>query len=195
VQRMRRVLLVGVVLTASSPSLAKCARPTQYYCVHATFERAKPELSLGPVTNRCFGTLKLENGKSVSVVFRDPRACPAPGAEVVGDLAQLCQDIARWTAAEFTFASDQEVFCGRSADAATTLARLLAASITKGMPRHEVRDRFSSLKFLEGAFTEKYYLHPHTVLEVTYDQAGGAYSADNPVSGPVDVKLMVLPQP
>jgi hypothetical protein len=192
---MRRVLLVVVVLTASSTPMAKCARSAQFYCVHATFERVRPELSLGPVTNRCFGALKLENAKSVSVVFRDPRACPAPGAEVVGDLSLLCQDTGRWTDAEYSFIADQEVFCRRSADAATTLSRLLAASITKGMSRREVHDRLSSLKFLEGTLIEKYYLHPHTVLEVTYDQSGGAASGDNPVSGPIDVKLVVLPQP
>ncbi len=193
---MRRVFLFGALLelTAASPSSAKCARREQYFCVKGTFERARPELALGPITNRCFGTLKLE-GKTVSVVFSDLRPCPKPGESVAGDLSFLCQDTGRWTSAEFAFTPGQELFCGRSAEAATTLARLLAASITKGMRRQEVRDRFSSLKFLEGSFTEKYYLHPHTVLEVSYEEPGGAYSVDNAVNAPVQVKLVELPKP
>ena len=153
----------------------------------------RASLALANLPERCFGELKVGK-KTVKVVFSDALPCPAVGAKVTGDLAYLCQDTGEWTSAEYAFTRGQEAFCGRKPAEAAAVAKTLAAKITPGLTRQEVRRELSGLKSLEGGSTETYYLHPDTVLSVPFDEPDGGYGIDNTVSGPVEVGHRVLPK-
>ena len=183
-----------VILLTSQKGFAKCANMKAYYCASAVFEKEMPDLNITNYGKQyCSGSIALAHG-SVTAVFLDKEPCPAPGTHLLGDLGTLCQDTGPWTNAVYWYSRKPD-FCTRSYDDSFRQAQATAANVRPGMTRTQARELLKDYVFLGGSFTEQYYLHPDIVLEVTFDEPGGAYSQDNKVKGPVVMKKTVMPQP
>ncbi len=195
-QLVARKILAFTIVILCTPTFvfAKCATMEAYYCVPAVFEKEMPDLNISGVNKQyCSGSITLA-GKSVTAFFRDKQSCPALGTNMIGHLGTLCQDTGQWTNAGYWYSREQD-FCTKNFEVSWKQAQSDSAKITPAMTRAEVRLLLKDYAFLRGSFSEEYYLHPDIVLEVPFDEPGGAYSQNNKVKGPAVVKKIKLPQP
>src|SRR5207302_8490261 len=103
------------------------------------------------------------------------------GALLVGHLGTLCQDTGRWTNAVYWYSRKPDV-CTKGYDASLRQAQATAAKVRPDMTRAQVRELMKDYVFIGDTVpTERYYLHPDIVLEVTFDEPSGAYGQDNKV--------------
>jgi hypothetical protein len=190
-------LIVAIALVAATayPLAAECAERRNYFCVPIVFKKADPGLKKKPgaFANHCSGFIEFK-GQTATAVFQDPGPCPKNDTALTGHLVTLCQDNGEWADADWWFAN-RPAFCRMSHDDRRREATVLASQIRPGMTHDAVRKILKGYEYIGAGFaaqfSEQYYGHPNTVIEVPYDNPVGERKvADRPIVADMD-----MPQP